>query len=205
MIWKIDTDELNAASEQIIANLQEESLCVYCFIHDQWAAGSVVENKLFQFIFRSFYRIDGAGLTDEFKSNFFQILENNRNKKPDIENICKILYDIKNRKGQSSLQFSFVSKLANTVDPSLPIYDSEVAKVYGYKPPPSSRPVCERITNYLGFYRFLDSDYGAILKRNSLGRLFDEFDNRYPQYKQKIDPKKKLDFIIWSAGKLREK
>jgi hypothetical protein len=33
---------------------------------------------VFQFTFRSFYRLDNAGLTPEFKSKYFALLEESR-------------------------------------------------------------------------------------------------------------------------------
>ena len=142
----LNIDEINAYSSEIVANIQEESLATYCFIHEQWNSSSAVENKLFQFVFRSFYRLDNAGLTDEFKKKYFELLENSRGNEPNITTICEELYCIKNRKGLNSLQFSFATKLANTVNPKLPIYDSEVAKMYGFKPPLSNKPLDKRIS-----------------------------------------------------------
>jgi len=205
MAWKLDTKEINDYSSEIVGNIQEESLSVYCFIHDQWNGSSAVENKLFQFVFRSFYRLDNAGLTDEFKQKYFELLEAARNQKPNIKDICKTLYDIENRKGSKSLQFSFATKLANTVNPTLPIYDSEVAKMYGYKPPLPYKSLDQRIESLLKFYEHLAADYAKILSNGSLEETLKAFDNRFPSYQDKVDNNKKLDFVVWSAGKLREK
>ena len=202
MTWNLDTNEINASSELIISNLQEESLAVYCFINEQWKQGSVVENKLFQFVFRSFYRIDNAGLTDEFKQKYFELLESARSNRPDINGLCETLYNIENRKGYKSLQFSFVTKLANTVNPLLPIYDSEVAKMYGYRAPLSNKPLNERIDSLLKFHMHLAEDYKKILGDGTLEKILSYFDKQFPKYSSIISQSKKLDFVVWSAGKL---
>lgn len=205
MACSIDTQGINASSVQIIGNLQEESLAVYCFLHEQWKSQSAVDNKIFQFVFRSFYRLDNAGLTDEFKKKYFELLEDSRSSQPNIKEICEHLYKIRNRRGLMSLQFSFVTKLANTVNSSLPIYDSEVAKMYGYRAPLSSRPVPERIDHLLKFYAELSDDYNKIISEGLLDKTLELFDKTFQKYTNKVSQNKKLDFIIWSAGKLMEK
>lgn len=166
---------------------------------------SAVENKLFQFVFRSFYRIDNAGLTDEFKQKYFKLLEDTRDCEPDIKDLCAQLYDIENRKGSKSLQYSFITKLANTVNPELPLYDKEVAKMYGYRSPISHKPLDQRIENLLSFYNHLTKDYTEILNNCLLETTLNAFDQKFPSYQSMLINNKKLDFVIWSAGKLSGK
>lgn len=205
MTNSLDTQEINASAEQIIGSLQEESLAVYCFLHEQWKSKSAVENKLFQFVFRSYYRLDNAGLTDDFKKKYFELLEASRYRQPNIKDLCKELYEIKNRKGLMSLQFSFVTKLANTVNASLPIYDSEVTKMYGYRAPLPSMPVDERIDHLMRFYAELSADYTKIISEGLLCETLQLFDKKFSKYSSMVSQSKKLDFIVWSAGKLIEK
>jgi hypothetical protein len=205
MTWKLDTETINASSVETVGNIQEESLAVYCFLLEQWNEHSVIENKLFQFVFRSFYRLDNAGLTDEFKKKYFELLEAARSYEPSVKDICETLFDIKNRKGSKSLQFSFATKLANTVNPILPIYDSEVAKMYGYKSPLPYKSLDQRIENLMKFYEHLASDYSKILENGSLETTLIAFDQRFPSYRNKLVKNKKLDFVVWSAGKLSKK
>ena len=204
MKWNLNTKEINDNAESIIGNLKEESVAVYCFIKSQLNEGLVTENKLLQFVFRSFYQIDNAGLTDTFKDRYFVLLENSKSKPPNLQDICKELYEIKNHRELNTLQFSFVTKLANTVNPKLPIYDSEVAKMYSYRPPYSTKKIDERLKSLQSFYDFLVSDYSTILEKNLLSLTLSEFDKKFEKYKN-IDKEKKLDFIIWSAGKLIDK
>ena len=47
-----------------------ESVDVYLFLCDEFARGPVTQNYLFQFVYCSFYRLDNAGLTPEFKFSY---------------------------------------------------------------------------------------------------------------------------------------
>ena len=57
-------------STEIIENIDFESIEVYNFLKSQFEMSNVTENYLFQFVFRSFYRLDNAGLTPKFKIEF---------------------------------------------------------------------------------------------------------------------------------------
>ena len=203
MKWNLDTNEINNNAKSIIGNLKEESVAVYCFIKNQFNEGNVTENKLLQFVFRSFYMIDNAGLTDDFKNRYFEILQLSKGNNPNLRVICNDLCEIKNQRGFESLQFSFVTKLANTVNSKYPIYDSKVAKMYAYRPLSSAKPIEDRLDSLESFYSFLLSDYSTILKNDSLSLALSEFDKKFEKYKD-IDNIKKLDFIVWSAGKLMD-
>lgn len=203
MKWNLDTNEINNNAESIIGNLKEESVVVYCFIKNQFDEGNVSENKLLQFVFRSFYRIDNTGLTDDFKNRYFEILQSSKSNNPNLRVICNDLCEIKNQRGFESLQFSFVTKLANTVNSKFPIYDSKVAKMYSYRPLSSAKPIEDRLDSLESFYNFLLSDYSTILKNDSLSLALSEFDKKFEKYKL-IDNIKKLDFIVRSAGKLMD-
>lgn len=121
--------------KRIIDNIDQESIDVYNFLKDEFSKSDVNNNHLFQFVFRSFYRIDNAGLTPEFKKEYFKILEEYRSKsKLNFEEVLRRLYEFPNRKGnKNTFQFSFVTKMFNTIDNSMPIYDSEVANVLFYE------------------------------------------------------------------------
>ena len=97
---------------KIIANIDFESVEVYNFLKEQFENSNVNENHLFQFVYRSFYRLDNAGLTPEFKTEYFKILQESRNNYLfDFESVLKRLFLFPNRKGQNSFQFSFTTKM----------------------------------------------------------------------------------------------
>lgn len=202
VVYQLNKSWLLENKEAIIENLDEESLAAYTFIKSEWDKGDVTRNPLFQFVFRSFYRIDNAGLTKEFKKKYFEIMESKRGSSQpfSMEAVCKDLYEIKRHKGDNSLQFSFVTKMANTIFEDMPIYDSEVASMYGFKPPTTEKDLDKKLEKLMGFYDMLTTDYQEKVNDVELNAVFDLFDTRFGDRQMPVY--KKLDFIVWSAGKL---
>jgi len=193
--------ETNAA--EIVAAIGRESVEVYGFLSDEFARGSVSENYVFQFAYRSFYRLDNAGLTPAFKREYFVLLEETRNTAEiDLSRLARKLFGIPNHKGQQSLQFSFVSKLANTANSQYPIYDAEVARVFGFRAPHSYKTFDVRLNEYTAFYNRLRGIYAAILDGNLLPGARQMFRDTYAAPLERIPEIKVLDFIFWSARKL---
>lgn len=195
------TDWIEKNSTEIIENIDQESVDVYNFLRTEFEKSNVNENYLFQFVFRSFYRIDNAGLTLEFKKEYFKILEQNRSEKQfDFEKVLRRLFSFPNRKGQNTLQFSFATKLFNTIDDKMPIYDSEVAKMFSLSRP--YRTEFEiKLDKYLDQLNIIQKGYEQITDQDLLPKTIDLFDRKFE--KNKLSEIKKLDFIFWSAGKIR--
>jgi hypothetical protein len=152
-------------------------------------------------VFRSFYRIDNAGLTPEFKKEYFKILEQNRNEKQfDFEKVLRSLFLFPNRKGQNTLQFSFATKLFNTIDDKMPIYDSEVAKMFSLSRPYQTEFEI-KLDKYLDQLDIIQKGYEQITEQNLLPKTIELFDREFEN--NKLSEMKKLDFIFWSAGKIK--
>jgi len=188
-------------STEILENIDQESVDVYNFLKKEFNKSNVNENYLFQFVYRSFYRIDNAGLTPEFKKEYFKILEQYRNEKQfDFKYVLRRLFTIPNRKGQKTLQFSFVTKLFNTIDDSMPIYDSEVAKIFSLSRPYQSEFEI-KLKKYLDQHETIQKGYEQIIEQNLLPKTIGLFDQVFKD--NKLSEIKKLDFIFWSAGKIK--
>jgi hypothetical protein len=196
-----DLNEIAKKSAAIVESIGRESVEVFVFLCKEFSRGPVTQNHLFQFVFRSFYRLDNAGLTPDFKSAYFEILEASRSGAPlNLAAIVRGLYEIPNRKGQRSLQFSFATKLANTVDPRSPIYDAEVARLFGFRPPHDGL-FESRLGRYLDFHTFLRRFYEDILDRELLRDTVALFHRYYSPEAESVPPVKALDFVFWAAGK----
>ena len=162
------TDWIENNSTEIIENIDQESVDVYNFLKTEFRKSNINKNYLFQFVFRSFYRIDNAGLTPEFKKEYFRILEQNRNEKQfDFEKVLRRLYSFPNRKGQNTLQFSFATKMFNTIDDIMPIYDSEVAKMFSMSRPYQSEFEI-KLDKYLDQLDKIQNGYEQIINQNLL-------------------------------------
>lgn len=66
--------QIDEKQNEILSNLDPESIVVYSFIKNEYARGNIQENHVFRFVFRSFYRLDNAGLSDDMKNRFFELL-----------------------------------------------------------------------------------------------------------------------------------
>ena len=58
-----DLADIEGNHEPIVQAIGQESVQLYLFLSRQFAHGSIKDNQIFQFIFRSFYRLDNAGHT----------------------------------------------------------------------------------------------------------------------------------------------
>lgn len=138
MVQMLDSTFIEQNADSIVRDIGRESIDVYRFLSDRFLQSNVSSDTIFQFVFRSFYRLDNAGLTDIFKTRYFELLEaNRRNESIDLTSIVTELYEFPNRKSHNTLQFSFATKLANTVNCSYPIYDSKVGLMFDFQVPGS--------------------------------------------------------------------
>lgn len=189
--------------ESILEKIDDESVVVYNFLLGRYNGGDITEDFLFQFTFRSFYGLDRAGLTPGWKHMFFQIMEENKhNKDIDIHSVGKRLYDIPTQQGANSLQFSFITKLINLNDPNRPIYDSFVARAFSFNPP-QGRDLCNKIERLIKFYSEIESTYRWLSEDETMRAILKDFDNKFPL--NKITDSKKIDFIVWTLGKIISK
>lgn len=197
--------EIEDNAEEIVRAVGRESVRVYAFLATEFAAAPVVDNRLFQFVYRSYYRLDSAGLSDKFKVRYFELMQERRNSVlVNIEGIVTELHEYENLRRRKTLQFSFVTKLANTVNDAYPIYDGEVARVFGFKPPSNSKKFDIRLKEYMSFYERLKAVYRDIIDKDRLPKARAAFESMYSN--EGILPKvKRLDFIFWSAGKRARK
>lgn len=194
----------------VFNNLQKESIAVYSYLINKFQqTDDVSTNEVFKFIFRSFYRIDNAGLTLEFKNEYFKILQEHRNK---IEYSNETIFQIATRLDQfqtlrntKSFQFSFITKLLNTLDVNSPIWDSEVRTVFNF---PTIPHIQKKVKTNLEFkvkiaieqLNYMKVIFKEIEESEDLKEVIKEFDEKYKT--QNLSFNKKIDFILWSTGKI---
>jgi len=188
-------------AKAIVDNISHESIDVYNFLKTQFENTNVTENHLFQFVYRSFYRLDNAGLTTQFRTEYFNILQKYRQLDNfDFANILQRLYDIQNHQEQNTFQFSFVTKMQNTICNDRPIYDNEVSKVFSFNRPRQGSSFNDKLVFYSNLLSIIDETYITIINDRNLQNVITLFDNRFPQ--NNLGQIKKFDFIFWSAGKI---
>lgn len=196
------TEYIDANRDRVVGNLDLESITVYDFLSRRFEVCNASEDPLFQFVFRSFYRMDNAGLTNEFKTRYFRELQERRGMEPvDLRSLASIFHAIPTIKGSHSLQFSFVTKLAHTINASYPIYDDEIATSFAF-----ARPVYgsfeHRLDRLMRFYGKLKATYMKILDDGLMAPTLQAFHDRFPEHAPRLPKIKLLDFTFWSVGKL---
>jgi hypothetical protein len=189
--------------ELILEKIDDESIDIYEFLLERNKHGNITKDFLFQFVFRSFYGVDRAVFNPDWKKAFFQLMEEvKRNNDIDIRLIGNKLYKIQTRVGTNSLQFSFITKLINLNDPNRPIYDSFVARAFSFNPP-QGRDLCNKIERLIKFYSEIESTYRWLSEDETMRAILKDFDNKFPL--NKITDSKKIDFIVWTLGKIISK
>lgn len=183
---------------KILNEIQQESIDVYIFILEQYKKGNILNNHIFQFIFRSFYGLDNAGLSIEQKEKFFKLLKEKQN---DLNKILDDLYEIPNRRNLKGIQFVFATKLLNMLDSNSPIYDSQVANVIGQRVMGITRE--EKIQSCKEIFRNLESLYKTLLDDKRIKNIISKFRVKYDK-QNKCSDAKILDFILWGLGKINQ-
>ena len=199
-------DYINAHREQVLGNLDQESIDAYVSISRRFETCDVSTDRNFQNDFRTFYQLNIAGLTEDFKTEYFRRLQGLRGMDPiDLRDLVLDFYFIPTRRGHNSLQFSFVTKLVHTLDASCPIYDREIAEAFAFSPPGNHKPVRQRLGMLIEFHERLKATYGEILDQGLLNPTVQDFRTIFHEQAPFIGNVKIIDFIFWSTGKLISK
>lgn len=205
MVLMLDSSFIEQNADSIVHTIGRESIDVYRFLSDRFRRSNVSSDTVFQFVFRSFYRLDNAGLTGTFKTRYFELLEANRGKESiDLTSIVAQLYQLPNRKSHNTLQFSFATKLANTVNCSYPIYDSKVGLMFGFQVPANCKAFEVRLAEYMGLYADIQATYARIISNRDLLGTRRTFRQVYAVDESQVPETKVIDFIVWQAGKAKE-
>lgn len=198
-VEKIIKDILDS-EDKILSNIKDESIEVHLFLKDEYKKGNIENNSLFQFVFRSYYRLDNAGLGDKIKEEYFKLLAE---KESDLGKILLKLNKFKNERGLNTIQFSFATKLLHTLDNNNPIFDKEISSVIHKVR--TGKTKGEKIKSCLGIYEGIKLLYSNLLKDSKVRKVIKKLRRRFKVDESKISDIKALDFIIWSLGKIKYK
>lgn len=199
---------IKISQNDIIQSLKQEYIDVYLFLKSELEKETTITNNyLFQFVFRSFYGMNRAGLTSKFYEEYFETLEKYK-RKPESFNLKKVALEFldfksikKKNEEKKSLQFSFLTKLYHSINMDMPIYDKYVCKTCGL----SQNYILDesrRLESLLNAYGKIEEVYSTITKENLLSETVKEFDEKFKNPKMNVTMK--YDFIFWQAGKLLE-
>ncbi len=160
----------------------------YQSIRNRLYATNITEDTEFQNDFRTFYQMRRF-YSDEFARHYFLLLEQLKY----TQNISFEMAMERVKHIQGTYEMSFASKLAHTINPTLPIWDSVVTKHFGVRAPYSKskdreQACCKRYEEFKEMmYRYMKSEEGREIIR--------QFDLKYPD--SGLTDIKKIDFVLW--------
>ena len=206
--WLIDSEQISENEEENLVNLikvqkqeifnklskNKESLNDYEFIIKKFKTGDVGNDDEFKKVYRRFYVLNGAGLTDKFMKRYFELLSR---KEADLKKLLWELSKIPRRKGDYSIQLSFASKLIHTIDNNQPIYDSRVAELLDIELDYNIKDMSKRIDDRIEKYNLLKKKFNKILNKQEIKKIIKDFKIKL---KTNIGDVKMLDFILWKLG-----
>lgn len=184
---EFDVSKLNAAD---IVEL-EYTVMVYNYLKKVFK--QALNDKEYQEVFRKylfdFYRVPRVKKDDYYKKLFSEDYSTY-----DLDNLETKAVKLF---GDKSVQFSFVTKMMNMHNEDYPIYDSFVAKAFGFKVDNLPADAKEKIGVLCGFYRDMEKVYQRLENHPKIGDFMAEIGDKCG----KISRKRALDLIFWQLGK----
>lgn len=169
----------------------------YLFICKEFSAQTEFSDT-FKKSFKTYYRLHGPAVSDDFSECFFELLNEFRSKpEVEIKDIVHRLYELpSNDKGAHKVHFSFASKFVHTLNNSRPIYDSLVAAFYLL---PNISPGWKLERKFKAgqeIYTFLNNEYDRVINEGLLADAIDRFRAHFELGEEYSDVKV-IDTLIW--------
>lgn len=156
--------------------------------------------KAFRHGFTTYYRLNIGGLTDAFKKRYFDLLYAcTPVGDPDpYTELLLDLYRLPRRKGDQTIQASFVSKLVAIHDESRPIFDRHVSGFFGLAVPSVGSKEF-RIAGFVRNLRAIQAQYEAWAVDERFSDLRTAICGKQPLMKD-CHPTRICDFLVWTVG-----
>lgn len=189
-------NEINENIDQILVSIHPRHVTEY-----DWLVQNIynVAKADYQRRYKNYWRLNGAGLSQNYCQAYFQHLQAAlNNNAPQLNTIVSQLYQIPVRPNKHALQFSFCTKLCHMINRHSPIYDSMIRDFYNFETPSYSLPVQHRIALLIEFHQYLVHEYNRVLQDGLLTESIQAFRQRFkPQYFTDI---KVIDSLIWASS-----
>lgn len=162
-------------------------LLKYEKIMERFSQVDVSSDEEFQRVFNGFYRVRRR--KPDFYQALYTFLELHKHKTVKFREILSYFYE---RFGK--IEASFSSKILATLNPDMPIWDSEVLKRLHLKPAKYSLSPQERLEATCKIYETIQSWYKTYLTMPEAHNMIAQFNEHIG--KTNITPTKKIDFIL---------
>ncbi len=162
-------------------------LAKYVSLQRRYPLTDVRHDLDFRREFNGFYRVRR---NRDWQDSFYDLLEEGKTRPVRFR---ELLEELQQRTGRC--ESSFASKLAATLDPSLPVIDSVVLANVGLRLPP--RSAANRIELTVRVHQALSDGYAAFLATPSGAHLVEAFRREYPD--NAVTTVKALDLVLWQT------
>ena len=168
----------------------------YKYLIDAFRRTDTTKDEQFQRVYRSYWQMGAARLSDGFCNAYFGLLEELKAfDRTDVDSVAIRLFNVaSNSKGERKLHFSFSTKMVHMLQPDMPVYDSLIAQFYFLAEEGSTFD--ERLRNRLDSYRFLVNEYRRVLNEGLLAPSITAFRARFTMAATFTDTKI-VDTLIW--------
>lgn len=167
----------------------------YCRLMSLFNGGEGCGDKTFRRLYTGFYRVRRPASWIE--SYFALMSDFSRRGENDFGAILKAVDAIPG----GGVEISFSSKMLATIDPKMPIWDSQVKAALGLADIPAHGSKDCREARAIGLYGELRAAFARLLAEADVKREIAAFDSLLPDYAKALTDEKKLDYLLWSAGR----
>lgn len=184
-------DQIIQHKDQILKKLDKETLLKYCWIQTHVQKCNVATDVEFQRKFSGYYRM--RFVPAEYRKRFFELFEQIKSVGASFEETSRMLYKVSNRH-----EFSFITKMLHTINPTLPIYDSQVHASLELRRDRFLPDLGKQIAQDVKVLRTISLHYKRLMETPAVQELSSKIDKRVFPYA--ISEEKKVDFILWALG-----
>jgi hypothetical protein len=185
----------NEGLEFLVEPLVAKALGIddYLAIMDSVNRTDVFRDKDFQKTYNRFYVVRR---NQDWRDSYYRLFQQCKTKKEVcFQYIIEGLY-----KSTGQVEASFASKMLATINPDMPIWDSQILNYFKLKPKVVTPE--KRLKDSVAMYESIVIWYDEYRGSESAKKLIDAFDAVLPRYCD-ISATKKIDFAIWSSGSIK--
>lgn len=176
---------------------------IYAQIMNKVQTVNVSVDHNFKDTFCQYYGLNG--FTDlSFQNDFFDYMERIKSNNP-LPSYRDLMEQLWNR--TKRVDYSFSSKLLNTLNPNSPILDRHVLRLLGFERKDSGKPQ-SRINYYSDVYETVEAEYDQIanaLKNGCTSKICNALralDSKYPQWSG-LSTARKIDCLLFRLRNCR--
>lgn len=180
----------------IIEKITPRMLTTYYWLQDNLYLRNVSSDAEYKRKFAGYYRM--RYVSQQYRDSFFSLLEAIKND-TDVSfvDVARGLSQVDGRH-----EFSFISKMLHTIDPSRPIYDSQVDQALQIHRTYQSN-IDSKIQRDEEILKQISFVYRCLEAASEMAEPLAAFDRIIPNRSMSIA--KKLDFLLWALGGIDKK